>query len=135
MLCWSKHSIAPRPDLASAWRVRAEAVVVQPAEIDALLEIDLRVAGRLKRPVPLVHRLQVIGVDWNELRLAGFFCHESKRIANKIGVRPRFSVLGRDLGQVGEPERALPSEGARQSPRGRASRRQRLSGRSGWPSA
>ena len=29
-----------------------ETVVVQPAEIDAFLEVDLRVAGRLQRPVP-----------------------------------------------------------------------------------
>ena len=34
-------------------RARArEPVVVQPAEVDALLEVDLRVARRLQRPVP-----------------------------------------------------------------------------------
>ena len=42
-------------------RARArEAIVVQPAEIDALLEVHLRVAGRLQRPVPAVLRVDVV---------------------------------------------------------------------------
>ena len=50
-------------------RARArEPVVVQPAEVDALLEVDLRVARRLQRPVPLVLRIDVVGPD--DLRLA-----------------------------------------------------------------
>ena len=40
MLYWSKTSSEPSPDFASAWRVRAEAIAMQAAEIDALLEID-----------------------------------------------------------------------------------------------
>ena len=34
---------------------------MQPAEIDALLEIHLRVAGRLQRAMPLVIRVDVVG--------------------------------------------------------------------------
>ena len=45
-------------------RARArEPVVVQAAEVDALLEIDLRVARRLQRPVPPVMRVDVVGPD------------------------------------------------------------------------
>ena len=51
-------------------RARArEPVVVQPAEVDALLEVDLRVAGRLQRPVPAVVRVDVVRPD--DRRLAG----------------------------------------------------------------
>ena len=42
-------------------------VVVQAAEVDALLEVDLRVAGRLQRPLPVVVRVDVVGPD--DLRL------------------------------------------------------------------
>src|SRR5512134_2451230 len=44
-----------------------ESVVVQPAEIDALLEVDLRVTGRLQRALPLVMRVDVVAL--NLLRL------------------------------------------------------------------
>ena len=37
-----------------------EPVVVQAAEVDALLEVDLRVARRLQRPVPAVMRIDVV---------------------------------------------------------------------------
>jgi len=38
-------------------------IVMQPAEIDALLEIDLGVARRLQRPIPAVMRIDVVGAD------------------------------------------------------------------------
>ena len=37
-----------------------DAVGVQPAEIDALLEVDLRMAGRLQRALPLMMRIDVV---------------------------------------------------------------------------
>jgi len=40
-----------------------DAVVMQSAEIDALLEVDLRAAGRLQRPRPVVVRIDVVGPD------------------------------------------------------------------------
>jgi hypothetical protein len=40
-----------------------EAVVVQAAEIDSLLEIDLRAPGSLQRPVPAVLRIDLVGTD------------------------------------------------------------------------
>jgi hypothetical protein len=46
-----------------------EPVVVQPPEIDALLEVDLGVPGGRKRPVPAVVRVDVVGAD--DVRLAG----------------------------------------------------------------
>ena len=58
-------------------RARArQTVIVQPSEIDALLEIDLRVTGRLDGPRPVVVRIDVIRAD--ELRLRDpFLCHGS----------------------------------------------------------
>jgi hypothetical protein len=50
-----------------------EPVVVQPAEVDSLLEVDLRVSRRLQRPVPAVVRIDVVGP--NELRLGRFGGH------------------------------------------------------------
>jgi hypothetical protein len=38
-----------------------EAVVVQAAKIDALLEVNLRAAGRLQRPVPAMLGIDVVG--------------------------------------------------------------------------
>src|SRR5450432_1006373 len=46
-----------------------QAVVVQSTEVDALLEIDLSVAGRLQRAVPAKMRIDVVRAD--DLRL---FC-------------------------------------------------------------
>src|SRR5215470_13771653 len=40
-----------------------EAIVVQSAEIDTLLEIDLRVARSLDGPSPVVMWIDVVGVD------------------------------------------------------------------------
>ena len=57
MLYWSKQSSAPRPDLRERVARAREAVVVQAAEIDALLEIDLHAARRLERPLPVVPRV------------------------------------------------------------------------------
>src|SRR5437763_10819979 len=34
-----------------------EPIIVEPAKVDALLEIDLRVAGRLQRPIPAMLRI------------------------------------------------------------------------------
>ena len=50
-------------------RARArQAVVVQTAEIDALLEVDLHAAGRLQRTRPVVVRVDVVGPDPLRLR-------------------------------------------------------------------
>src|SRR2546422_2687326 len=46
-----------------------EAVPVQPAEIDALLEIDLRAARRLQRSVPAVRGIDVVRTDDLRLRM------------------------------------------------------------------
>ena len=54
MLYWSKTSSAPRPESASALARAREAVLVQPAEIDALLEIHLHAPRRLQRALPAV---------------------------------------------------------------------------------
>src|SRR6185436_253966 len=52
-------------------RARArQPIVVQPAEIDALLEVDLRVAGCGQRPVPMVGGIDVVGAD--DPRFRGF---------------------------------------------------------------
>ena len=49
-------------------RARArQPVVVQAAEVHPLLEVDLGVAGRLQRPLPVVVRVDVVGPD--DLRL------------------------------------------------------------------
>ena len=61
MLCWSKVSSAPSSERASACRVRAQAVGVQPPEVDALLEVHLHVAGRLDGPVPAVLGVHGVG--------------------------------------------------------------------------
>jgi hypothetical protein len=41
---------------------------MEALEVDALFEVHLRDARRLQWPVPLVHWLQVVGVDGGELR-------------------------------------------------------------------
>jgi hypothetical protein len=48
-----------------------EAVGVQPPEVDALLEVDLHVAGRLERTVPAVPRIDLIDARRWRRRLAG----------------------------------------------------------------
>ncbi len=74
-----------------------EAVVVQPPEIDPLLEIDLRVARRLQRPVPVVVRIDVVRAD--DLRLGALFaghraqsspagCHRAAPRASSDPPRP-----------------------------------------------
>src|SRR6267143_5884789 len=45
-----------------------EAIVVQPAEIDAFLEIDLRTARRLQRPIPAMVRIDVVRTNLLGLR-------------------------------------------------------------------
>src|SRR5512145_160628 len=52
-----------KPGMRECGAHAREAVVVQTAEIDALLEIDLRAPGRLQRPVPAVLRIDVVGTD------------------------------------------------------------------------
>src|SRR5467141_2922946 len=77
MLCWSNESSAPRPEAAS------EAVVVQPPEVDAFLEIDLRVTRRVQWPLPVVVRIDVVRPD--DFRLRGFF-----RLGHRLFPRTTF---------------------------------------------
>ncbi len=52
MLYWSKTSSAPSPERGERLAHAGEPIGVEPPEIDALLEVDLHVSGRLQRPVP-----------------------------------------------------------------------------------
>jgi len=88
MLCWSKLSSAPRSERASAWRTRARRVGVQAAEIHALFEIDLHLAGRLNRAVPAVVRIDVAGQD--DLRVAAGAAG-AELIVTVLMVVPRWS--------------------------------------------
>src|SRR6185369_5570994 len=64
-----------QPRLGQGRPRAGQPVVVQPAEIDPLLEVDLHVARRLQRPVPAVMRIDVIGSD--DLWLACLLlCHK-----------------------------------------------------------
>src|SRR5215472_1375106 len=40
-----------------------ETVIVQTPEVDTLLEVDLRVPGRLQRTIPAMLRVDVVGAD------------------------------------------------------------------------
>ena len=72
-----------------------QSIFMQSLEIDPFFKIDLRNPRRLQRPVPLVHRLQVVGVHGKELRLGrtggGFLGHRAERIAKEAGSRDRFA--------------------------------------------
>src|SRR2546426_7845595 len=48
-----------------------EAIIVQPPEIDALLEVDLGVARSVQRTLPVVVRIDVVRPD--DFRPGGFF--------------------------------------------------------------
>src|ERR1700693_5486033 len=52
-----------------------QAIVVQTAKIDALLEVDLRMPWRLQRTIPPVVRVDVVGPD--DLRLFALLSHSS----------------------------------------------------------
>src|SRR5687767_7711411 len=54
-----------------------EAISVQALEVHAFFEIDLCRAGRLKRPMPAMRRLQIVFVDGKELRPTRLLCHSS----------------------------------------------------------
>src|SRR5256885_1924170 len=58
-----EHEHGPEVGFRQRLARAAEAVGVQPLEVDTLLEIDLGVAGRLERPVPAMARVDVIGAD------------------------------------------------------------------------
>ena len=62
MLYWSKSEQRAQARLRERAAGAAEAVVVQAAEVHALLEIHLGVAGRLDRPVPPVLRVDRVGL-------------------------------------------------------------------------
>ena len=73
-------------------RARArEAVVVQPAEIDALLEVDLRVARRLQRAIPAVMRIDVVGPD--DLRLGALPSWPSRFSRRRSALAERLFVV------------------------------------------
>ena len=63
MLLTSNTSSAPTSDFSSACRTRDEAVAVQAAVIDALLEIDPHDAERRQRAAPVEARVDVLGAD------------------------------------------------------------------------
>src|SRR5439155_6217221 len=52
-----------------------EAIVVQAAEVDALLEVHLRAARRLQRPVPAVLRVDVVRARLLRARGLSLFRH------------------------------------------------------------
>src|SRR4051812_30682182 len=51
-----------------------EAIIVEAAKVDPLLEIDLRMTGRLNRPRPVVVRIDVVGTYDLGLDLALALC-------------------------------------------------------------
>src|SRR5207237_3047717 len=51
------------PGLCQRLPRAAEAIGVEALEIHALLEVHLRVPGRLQRPIPAVARIHVLGAD------------------------------------------------------------------------
>ena len=80
-----------QPRLGERGARAREAVVVQPAEIDALLEVDLRVAGRLQRPVPAVVRIDVVGPDDLRLRALAFPLRHAFRLGSSFSACTAFS--------------------------------------------
>ena len=63
MLLTSKTSSAPSSDFSRGLPDAGEAVAVQAAVVDALLEVDAHGAERGQRPVPAVARVDVLGAD------------------------------------------------------------------------
>ena len=59
-----------QPRLSQRGAGSCQTIIVKAAEVDALLEVDLRVARRLQRAIPAIMRLDVVGPD--DLRFAGF---------------------------------------------------------------
>src|SRR5262249_31067389 len=91
------------------------AVLVQAAEIDALLEIDLGVAGRLQRPLPVVVRIDVVGLD--DAGFRGFFRLGHRRSRGDSSAEaevchaaaPRCTRKFRPLGVPAAPRASRPS--------------------------
>ena len=92
MLCWSNESSAPRPGLRERGARAREAVVVQPAEVDALLEVDLRAARRLQRTIPAMLRIDAVGAL---LFRHASSCEDSSRRSVLLG--ERLDLLAREL--------------------------------------
>src|SRR4030095_11563843 len=65
-------------------------IFMESLKIDSFFKVDLGNPRRLQRPVPLVHRLQVVRVDREKLGLPGWLGHRADRITKEIGVRARF---------------------------------------------
>src|SRR5437660_393752 len=76
-----------------------EAVVVQPPEVDALLEIDLGVPRRVQRPLPVVVRVDVVRPD--DFRLGGFFRLGHRLFPGATFCRTRSMPRGRSSGPTG----------------------------------
>src|SRR3954468_17856174 len=76
-----------------------EAIGVQPAKVDALLEIDLRASRRLQRPVPAVMRVDVVRTDLTYLRLRlgrrGLLRHSTSSKGREILAADEFAARAR----------------------------------------
>src|SRR6185369_14338380 len=83
-----------------------EPVAVQAPEVDALLEVDLRDAGRLERPAPAVAGVEVGFVDRNEAGLLAFLRHARIPIEGWSAIIVCDSRFRR--GQHALPDRRLP---------------------------
>src|SRR5207244_13495271 len=58
-----EHEHGAEPGFRERLARAAEAIRVQALEVHALLEVHLRVAGRLERTIPAVSRIDVLGAD------------------------------------------------------------------------
>ena len=66
-----------------------EPIIVQAAKVDAFLEVHLRVAGRLQRPIPAMLRIDVVGSDDR-----GLVCLFLRHVAyHPLFFRGRFLVI------------------------------------------
>ena len=104
-------------------------VVVQAAEVDALLEVDLHVAGSLQRPRPVVVRVDVLGPD--DPRLALLLGRQSRlRRGRAAPLRSMLRRRARGLDRQGRS-----AAGARSSSRrvDRCVSRSSFGGRAGAP--
>src|SRR5205809_1406953 len=78
-----------------------EAVVVQPPEVEAFLEVDLGVARRLQRALPVVVRIDVVRPY--DSRLGGFFRLGHRLFPRATFRRTRSMPRGRSSGRPNWP--------------------------------
>src|SRR6185436_7359086 len=100
MLCWSKHSIAPRPDFASDWRVRASRYLWSLLKSTLSSKSTCVIPGACSGRCHWCSGFRSSASTGKNFGLPDFFAMGPEGYQGKSGAEPDLRLVGQELANL-----------------------------------